>query len=346
LYTLGAKQMSDRGIVIINGQKYDAATGMPIRSEQKSSTNATHSTVNSGLIHSKTQHSNTLNRKYVAKSKAQAVKQKSAVEQARLAQFKRRHAVAAAQAQAMRGKLAGKKHGAKLQPLALGDIISVKQQPTQPNGQPQKHALAVKANQAVQANKPTIKRHLTASEMKQRDISAAFERIAAGEERSRKKSIEKHKRNFRKHRLVSVLSMSFAVLLLVGYLTYLNMPAISVRIAAVQSGIDVSYPSYKPVGYDMNGLATVKSDSVAMVFSGAPGSSYTITQQKSSWDSSAVLNNYVQREWGSNYEVSKERGLTIYKNGGKAAWVNGGVFFVIDGGESISDQIEKIAISM
>ncbi|MDR0397787.1 MAG: hypothetical protein LBH36_01210 [Candidatus Nomurabacteria bacterium] len=336
--------MSESGIVIINGQKYDASTGLPVRSEQKNSTTANVNAVNSALIHTKTQHSNTLNRKYVAKSKAQVAKQKSAAEKARLEQFKRRYAAAEAQAQAMRARIASKKRGVRLQPLAQGDIVSVKNQPNQDEEQPQQHTLAAKANQVVQSRKPVMKRHLTAKEMKQRDISAAFERIAENEAEAKKVKKEVG-RVFTRRRLAGVLSGTLAILLLVGYLAYLNMPAISVRIAAMQSGVDVSYPSYKPIGYDMNSLATVKDERVAMIFSGESGQ-YTITQQKSSWDSSAVLSNYVKREWGNNYEVSKERGLTIYKHDGKAAWVNGGVFFVVDGPKSISDQIEKIAISM
>ncbi|MDR1033119.1 MAG: hypothetical protein LBL84_03885 [Candidatus Nomurabacteria bacterium] len=336
--------MSEKGIVIINGQRYDAATGLPIRSEQKSSTtNPAASAVSSGLVHQKTQHATTLNRKYVSKSKAQVASQQTAVDRARLAQFKRRHAAAAAQAQARRTQLASKKHSVALRPLAQGDVVVVKARPAQPKDQPVQHALAVKANQTVQNRKPVVKRHLTATEIKQRDITDAFKRIAESQADAQQE--KKAKRRFTRKRLAGVLSGAFAILLLAGYLTYLSVPAISVRIAAIQSGVDVSYPGYKPIGYDMNGLATVRDDSVAMEFS-SQGNSYTITQQKSSWDSSAVLDNYVQREWGSNYEVSKERGLTIYRSGGKAAWVNGGVFFRIDGPESLSDQIEKIAISM
>jgi hypothetical protein len=344
LHSNRVNQMSERGIVIINGQKYDAATGLPIRSEQKNSTGGGKApVVNANLVHSKTQYSATLNRKYVAKSKAQIANQKSAAQKAKLAQFKRRDELAKARAQAMRSQLVGKKRDLSLRPLSQGSVVPVHKQPAQPKDQAQPHALAVKANQAVQNRKPIVKRHLTATEMKQRDITDAFSRIAESEAAT--KNDQKSKRSFTRRRWAGVVSGTLAILLLVGYLTYLNMPAISVRIAALQSGVDVSYPSYKPLGYDMNGLAAVKNDSVAMVFSSSD-KSYTITQQKSSWDSSAVLGNYVEREWGTSYSVSKERGLTIYTNGGKAAWVNGGVFFLIDGPDSISDQVEKIAISL
>jgi hypothetical protein len=42
-----------------------------------------------------------------------------------------------------------------------------------------------------------------------------------------------------------------------------------------------------------------------------------------------------------------ERGLTVYTYGSKAAWVNGGILYTLNGNAPLnSDQILKIASSM
>ncbi|MDR0591588.1 MAG: hypothetical protein LBG75_03510 [Candidatus Nomurabacteria bacterium] len=300
--------------------------------------------VDSGTVHKQPQKSTTLNRKYAGKSKAQQQATKTAAQKAAYAQFKRRHELAETRNQTHRAQVSGSKHGVNLRPLSSGEVIQVNSQATKLLAETtEPHPVVAKANQKLHPQ-VTTKRHMTAIEMKKRDIREAFEKIAADDQVDSKQA-KRFKTYFKNKKLAGVVSMMAAILLLAGYLVYLNMPAISVRIAAVQSGVDVTYPSYKPVGYDIRGLASVKNNSVAMEFSN-DNESFTITQQKSSWDSSAVFNNYVQQEWGDNYSVNKERGLTIYTSGGRAAWVNGGVFYTINGPSGLSDQVEKIAVSL
>ena len=48
---------------------------------------------------------------------------------------------------------------------------------------------------------------------------------------------------------------------------------------------------------------------------------YTINQVRSSWDSTALLDNYVSGKADGKYTPVTERGLTIYTYGDNAAWV-------------------------
>ena len=74
---------------------------------------------------------------------------------------------------------------------------------------------------------------------------------------------------------------------------------------------------------------------------------YTVTQTKSSWDSTAVLDNYVTPRAGVSYIPYTERGLTIYTYGNNAAWVNGGILYTIEGNAPLSsEQIRHIATSL
>ena len=77
-------------------------------------------------------------------------------------------------------------------------------------------------------------------------------------------------------------------------------------------------------------------------------SSFTLTEEKSSWDTNALLSNFVKEEYGENYTVIREQGLTIYISGSDAAWVNGGIVYKIDttSGSLTNKQIRSIAVSL
>ncbi|RKV99349.1 MAG: DUF4367 domain-containing protein [Candidatus Saccharimonas sp.] len=186
--------------------------------------------------------------------------------------------------------------------------------------------------------KPVVK---TAKELK----NEAIEKALSNEIASNKKTRRRQKKGGAL-RLLNTFSVGFAVMLLGGYLTYLSMPNISIKMAAVQSGIDAKYPGYKPDGYALNGPIKFKSGEVTMRYAYADGSSaYTITQQKSNWNSSAVKEFFSEKHKSPNTTMID--GLTIYSGGKEAAWVNGGILYQISGDANLSsDQIQKIAASL
>lgn len=149
-------------------------------------------------------------------------------------------------------------------------------------------------------------------------------------------------------RLASIMTASFALVVLGGYLTYINMPNLSMRVAAAQAGVNAKFPDYHPAGYSFDGPIAYNGGEVAVKFQANGGSnqSYTIRQKNSSWDSQAVLDNYVAKE-STQYMTASEQGLTIYTYKNKAAWVNGGVLYTIEGNAPLSnEQVLRIAGSM
>jgi hypothetical protein len=84
-----------------------------------------------------------------------------------------------------------------------------------------------------------------------------------------------------------------------------------------------------------------------LTFSANGGTSnYKINQQKSSWDSQAVLDNYVAAKTDT-YDVNDTQGLTVYTYGNNAAWVNHGVLYTISGNAPLkTEQVVKIATSL
>jgi len=147
--------------------------------------------------------------------------------------------------------------------------------------------------------------------------------------------------------MATILMSSLALLLLAGYLTYINLPNISMRVAATRAGIAANYPNYNPDGYHFAGPITYQPGEVNISFkSNTNERGFSIKQKSSSWDSQAVLDNYVSKQTGT-YLTYQERGLTIYSYGNHAAWVNGGLLYTIDGDAPLSsDQLLHIATSM
>lgn len=149
-------------------------------------------------------------------------------------------------------------------------------------------------------------------------------------------------------RRLSIAGAMVALLAFGGYLTYHNMPAIATRMAAAQAGINASFPSYQPSGYSLVGGISQQQGSVLMKFAANAGpGTFTLTQSRSDWDSSAVLANYVLPSFGRNFATTTSRGLTIYSTHNAAAWVNGGILYTIKGNAPLSsEQVERIAASM
>ncbi len=144
-----------------------------------------------------------------------------------------------------------------------------------------------------------------------------------------------------------VLTMCSALILIGAYFTYINMPNLSVRVASTRAGVAASYPEYRPDGYSFAGPVAYSPGEVTLKFkSNTNSQGFDVKQRTSNWDSQAVLDNVVAKE-SDSYLTYSEQGLTVYTYGKKAAWVNGGVLYTIDGDAPLSsEQILRIAASL
>ena len=150
-----------------------------------------------------------------------------------------------------------------------------------------------------------------------------------------------------KPRLASALTASLALLLLGGYLTYMNLPVISMKVAASRAGVNATFPNYRPDGYGLNGPITYSPGEVDINYKSTTNNNgFKIAQKTSNWDSQALLDNYITKQT-ENYLTFQEHGITVYTFDNKAAWVNGGLLYTIDGDASLSsDQVLRLATSM
>lgn len=316
--------------ITINGTVYDAHTGLPVTELPHSS-----HTVESSHIHARTQRSQTLNRRVVTPKPT-----------ARKISVQVNSDVVPQSQPVPQGK------SPMIQKFATRTETPrpVQEKPKTETIAPIPHPITTKILQKqpatataapINAQPPT-----PSTVLKQQAIADA---MSNSPDHNAKKQRTKTKKQFgRFAQFFRVASAALGLLILGGYFTYLNMPNLSIRVAAAQAGMHATYPAYKPDGYSLSGPIAYQQGSVAMNFAsnGSP-MKYTLTQNKSSWDSTAVLDNYITPRAKNKYDTTRENGLTIYTYGSNAAWVNGGILYTIEGDAPLSsDQIRRIAASL
>ncbi|MGD8374423.1 MAG: hypothetical protein PVI21_06230 [Candidatus Woesebacteria bacterium] len=334
--------MKGRNTITINGRLYDAVSGMPVVSNEQR-TNSTQSpqsiqrnslditapakrTVQSD-IHMRPQRSKTLHR--AALTRPAIASNSTAQQTSAKPQIQRSPAIS--------------KFGNTLQQAASAPQNP---NPKQINDEPpQAHPVVAKALQNIEQRQAPQKPEQVQSskELKEALIKERLSEVDKTERKQPKKS----KNPFKRSRLSAVATSALSVLLLGGYLTYLNLPNISMRVAATHAGVAANLPSYQPAGYSFNGPITYSPGEVAINYNSKDDDkNYTVKQKSSNWNSQAVLDNYILKQTDS-YLTYQEKGLTIYSYDNKAAWVNGGILYTIEGNTALSgEQVLSIATSM
>lgn len=332
-----------KNTIVINGKVYDAISGLPaaapdpLPAEEKApaakaptshTAHEVHRTpTKAKSVHRHTQKSQTLRRdllKAPAKLHHDTVRRKPAV-----------------------GHVARSPHITKFAPHPKPIQRPATQHVSGDIAAPTPHPIAQRAIQKVEHRKTDgvkpaalssreLKEHLIAERL------ATVERPKTHEHKAAKKSFFSSV-----PRASTVIAACFAVVFLGGYLTYISMPSLSMRVAASQAGVDAAYPDYHPDGYRFEGPIAYNTGEVSVRFaSNTNDTGYTVKQRNSGWDSQAVLDNLVTKR-SDKYLTYSEQGLTIYTYDNNAAWVNGGVLYTVEGDAPLSsEQILRIASSM
>lgn len=151
-----------------------------------------------------------------------------------------------------------------------------------------------------------------------------------------------------KNKAANLASLSFAGLLLVGFFAYQNTTNIEMRVAAARSGVAAGMPGYSPSGFSPARNVATTPGKVSLTYnSNTSDKKFTITQQASNWSSDSLLSNHVLAS-KAPFQTYQNEGKTVYIfDNSNATWVNGGVWYKIDGNASLtSDQLLRIASSM
>lgn len=315
--------MDKKTTILVNGTLYDAVTGMPVGKQPNSRATTApdkRQARPSHQVHKRTDTSHATNRR---QPNTPLIQKRSEA---------RRTVPPAVMKSTAVTRFAPHTPVSSKQPQLVDDIRPA-----------QTHPIAQKAEQRMQQ---TRQHHGAApvkpsAILKKEAIDKALREAPSGH------GTKRVKRTKRTSKIMSFASVALSLLLLTGYLTYINLPNLSVRVAANQAGIDASYPGYRPDGYRLAGV-NYDTGSVSLEFAANAGpQNFTITQQQTSWDSTAVRENYVKSQWGDDVIPYSERGLTIYAHDGEAAWVNGGILYTITGDATLStSQVRSIATSL
>lgn len=328
--------------VTINGIIYDAQTGLPLRKAPVVAAAATPAPTakpvaqHSKNIHQATQKSATLNRAVVKKTtpvtQAGAPRPRPVIQKSPAITRFAPHPTGAKPA------VRSMDIGPKPHPM-----VAKVQQKVQAVPQP----TAPVAHHVATTKTPTSQHHVAhapkpSQVIKNEAISAALDK--APHHNAKAKQVKQPRKQ---SRMLSITSASLAIIMLAGYFTYLNMPNLSVRVAAAQAGFSATYPGYRPDGYSIKKVAYTDGQvGIQYVANGGP-QAFTVKQEKSGWDSSALLANYVEPTSKGGYVPHSEQGITVYIFDNNAAWVNDGIRYTIQGDAPLSsEQILDIATSM
>lgn len=317
--------MSQTNVVSIGGIDYDSLSGLPVSQREQAVQNELQraQSVHAKGVHKRHQRSNTLNRRFVKKSQPAPTT---------TAAVARPNGVAMDMRRPVKRSPHISKFARDPQALAVKRPVA-----TPADIGPVSHHVVKKAHAAHHSAKTVSSHSHDSQTIKQAAIGHALANASAQEEPKQPK-----------RRAFNVAAASLGVLLITGYFTYVNMPNLSVRVAAAQAGIDASYPEYRPVGYRLNGPVAYQDGQVSMKFASNSGPlAFSLNQSRSSWDSSALLEKYVDPRSNGKYATYNDGGLTIYTYGTDAAWVNGGVLYTVEGTATLSnEQIRRIATSL
>lgn len=319
--------MTRHDTITVNGQTYDTVTGLPVTVPSSSAPKQVKPVAaakqNAQTLHATTQRSKTLRRSTQPKKPVVAKPTPASNPIAKQRPARRLLDIA--------------RH-----PEAKKFAPPSTSRDKQPNDiAPRQHPHTVKAKKALAAKKQP------AAPVAQPPAKAIKEAEIARVLREATPNKQQPKQSQRMSRRMRIGIIVAASIVIIGAVVWVNLPTLSVKLAAAQSGVDAQLPHFTPDGYTMALPVDAETNRVAMTFtSRQTNTKYTLTQEKSPWDSQAVRL-MVEAESNGQFLTTQDRGLTIYTYGENAAWVNKGILYKITGDSELSsDIILRIANSL
>ena len=187
---------------------------------------------------------------------------------------------------------------------------------------------------------------LSAKELKDIAIRKA---LASTERTTEKEEVKPHKLHFSFGRVLLALGCTAAAIFAIAYFINLNISDFSLYAAAKQAGIESANKEPRvPQEYSISNISSEDGKIEINYKNNQTGGTMTITEEKSSWDSNALLMNYVRGNYLTTFATIREQGLTIYISESNACWVNGGIVYKITAPSGSLDkkQIRQIATSL
>lgn len=148
-------------------------------------------------------------------------------------------------------------------------------------------------------------------------------------------------------RLMNAVAGVAAFVVIGGFVGYVNRASLQLELASARAGFQAHLPDYQPNGFARQ-AAVAQGREVKISFISPNNSDrFVLTQQASDWDSQTLFDE-ISSVASTNYQTLQAGGRTIYVyDSGKAAWVNGGVLYRVDGNTQLdTTQITQLAASL
>lgn len=157
----------------------------------------------------------------------------------------------------------------------------------------------------------------------------------------------KKRRLLRSRRITSVSAMSMAGVVLFAAVAFQNITTVKLQFASARTGFAVSLPDVRPAGYRLSHLRYTNGEASMRFLSNTDKRSYSITEKASKWNSQTLRENFLASQ-AKEFETVKVAGQTLYIYGKQnATWVNGGIWYqVVSEGALSSRQLVDLAVSL
>lgn len=288
---------------------------------------------------SHTQHSTTLNRKYV-KQPASRIAASRAVTSTATRSAAAARLAAERSAAAARTAAAAMKSDTMKRRQALAEQMNRERLKSMSTTKSRVASTATSSTPAKPKPDPTSEPKVTKSD---RAAESAIRAVATMGENT---SSLKPSRTFTFKRIALALLCSALIVIPLAFFITQNVSEFPPSASATQIGFKPSYPTYTPRGYNRSSVVA-EEGKISITFTDAEGSSYTLTEELSSWDSDTLERNDVKDTF-SDYSIITEGGLTLFVSGSDCMWVSGGKKYYIDvtSGSLTKKQLKSIAASL
>lgn len=194
------------------------------------------------------------------------------------------------------------------------------------------------AHPAVPAKPAVSSAHKHTNELFDRAIANAQSHEQAKPKPARRKKVG---------RLMNAIAGVAAFLVIGGFVGYVNRASLQLELASARAGFQANLPEYQPDGFARQ-AAVAQGREVKISFISPNNSDrFVLSQQASDWDSQTLFDE-ISALASTDYQTLQAGGRTIYVyDSGKAAWVNGGVLYRVDGNTQLdTTQITQLAASL
>ena len=177
---------------------------------------------------------------------------------------------------------------------------------------------------------------------------AAIKKALRSASKTDEETARPNKLHFGLGRIILAFACTATAIFAIAYFINQNVFNLSVANAARSAGIETTNTPKVPAGYELTDIVSEDGKMTLAYTNKGTKTSFTIIEERSSWDSNALLTNYVKPTYEANFSTVREQGITIYISDSNAAWINGRVMHKIlaEPGTLTKKQIRTIALSL